>query len=328
MGDKSPLKSTIKIEKIDLDNRDYDFTFDEVLKEDIKNLADSIERFGILNPVRLVDGGDFYIIISGRKRIIAAKYAGMDEVLTLVYDSKIEKRHAMTMSLLDNFPHREYTAVEASWVINRIAEDFKVYEDDIIRDFFPLLHLPPSKKILKELLLISELSDEVKKVAHNRRYPIKVLTRWLDFGEDDRGKIAGLISGAHFGTGAATEILNLLSDLTTRDGTSVRVILENDEIKAIIDDENLSQNEKGERLREALRRLRYPMLSELEQNFKKYSDSLKMPGGAKITHPPYFEGDTLELKISFKDKKGLKYIGQFIVEASKTEEMDRLLEMI
>ncbi len=328
MTNKTPVFSTVKIEKIDTGVRDYDVTFDGVSKADLEALADSIERFGLLNPVRLVERGDYYTIISGRKRVSAAKNAGVNEVPALVYDDNIEDRCTMTMSLVDNFPERDYTAVEASWIISRLVRDLGIDEDEVIRDFFPLLNLPPSKKILEELLSISELTDEIKALAHNRRYPTKVLARWFDFGENDRRQIAKLISSAHFGTGAAVEVLNLLSDLTTRDDASVEAILENDEIKSIINDENLSQNEKGEKLRGTIRRLRYPMLDELERKFEKSVEDLKIPKSAKISHTPYFEGDTLEFKINFRDTKGLKEMGKFLIEASGSEEMNKLLEMI
>lgn len=328
MAHRAPVFRTVKIKKIDLGAKDYDVTFDAVSGGDLEILTDSIERLGVLNPVRLIDNGDFYIIISGRKRVIAAKNAGMSEVPAFVYDDTITNRYAMTLGLVDNFPKREYTAVEESWIIHRLVRDFGVDEDDVMSDFFPLLHLPPSKKILKELLSVFKLSDKIKVLAHHRRYPTKVLARWLDFAADDRKQIAKLISSAHFGSGATMEILNLLFELTTRDEASVEVILENDRTKAIMDDEKLSQNERGERLREAMKKLRYPMLEELERKFKKWAEDLKIPKGAKIRHTPYFEGDTLELSLNFKDTKGLKEMGKFLVEASEREEMSKLLEMI
>lgn len=328
MANKLPVSRMVKIEKIDFDVRDYDVTFDEISEGNLEILTDSTERLGILNPIRLIDNGDIFIIISGRKRVTAAKNAGMSEVPAFVYDNSITDRYAMTLGLIDNFPEREYTAVEASWIIHRLVRNFGVDDDEIIRDFFPLLRLTPSKKILVELLSIYELTGEIKILAHHRRYSRKILVRWLDFAADDRRQITKLISSAHFGSGAAMEILKLLSELTIRDEASVEVILENDRIKAIMNDKNLSQNEKGEKLRGAIKRLRYPMLDELERKFNKWAEDLNIPRGAKISHTPYFEGEMLEFSINFRDTKGLKEMGEFLIEASEREEMSKLLEMI
>jgi len=79
-------------------------TFDE---ESIKELASSIERHGILQPITVEPRPDgTYTLLIGERRFIAAKRAGMDVVPVIIKDEKLNPDESLETRLIENL-HRE-----------------------------------------------------------------------------------------------------------------------------------------------------------------------------------------------------------------------------
>lgn len=70
---------------------------------DMVALTESIRKSGVINPVvvRPIEGTENYEIISGHRRIFAAKKAGLSEVPALIYS--LDKDAAKAMKLLQEF---------------------------------------------------------------------------------------------------------------------------------------------------------------------------------------------------------------------------------
>ena len=74
---------------------------------DMVALTESIRKSGIINPVvvRPIEGSENYEIISGHRRIFAAKKAGLTEVPALIY--ALDKDAAIVAVVDSNF-NREH----------------------------------------------------------------------------------------------------------------------------------------------------------------------------------------------------------------------------
>ena len=75
--------------------------------EEMENLTESIRQSGILSPliVRPIENTDEYEVISGHRRLYAAKKAGISEVPALIYP--IDRNEAAIL-LVDSNLHREH----------------------------------------------------------------------------------------------------------------------------------------------------------------------------------------------------------------------------
>ncbi len=324
----SAVPMDISIEKINLEDRRYTVSLDSDSFDQNSDLTASVASYGILNRVRLIDSGDSYVPIAGLRRLFAAERLGIGTVPALVYNDGLSDADAMRIALADNFPAREYTAIEASGVVSRLIYDFGVGEEEVVGEFFDLLHLPHSSKIVSDLLSVAALSDEIKGLCHARRYPLKPIVRWCGFDEGEGDGLLTLVSAAPFGSGIVTELLGSVADIVKRDGIAVDEILEDTVIKSILADEGVPSGVRGERIRERIRGIRYPIHSGLNKRFDDAVGRLGLPKGAEISHHPHFEADYLDLKFRFKDGRDLKRLGDFLNTASESEEIEDLLDMV
>lgn len=94
-------------------------------QEKLKELADSIVREGIMQPllVRPITGGeDKYEIIAGERRFRAAKIAGLSEVPVLIRD--VSDEQAAIMALIENMQREDLNPLEEAKGIKRLIDEF------------------------------------------------------------------------------------------------------------------------------------------------------------------------------------------------------------
>jgi len=95
--------SEVKLDQIVVEDR-IRKTFGD---DSIKELASSIERHGILQPITVEPRPDgTYTLLIGERRLIAAKRAGIDVVPVIVMDEKLKPDETVETRLIENL-HRE-----------------------------------------------------------------------------------------------------------------------------------------------------------------------------------------------------------------------------
>ena len=79
-------------------------------KEDIQELAGSIKRYGLLQPISVRDEGDSYQIIAGERRWRASQFAGLQEIPAVV--KSVSDEELMVLSLIENVQRKDLEPLE------------------------------------------------------------------------------------------------------------------------------------------------------------------------------------------------------------------------
>ena len=96
--------SEVKVDEIVVEEDRIRKTFDE---DSMKELASSIERHGILQPITVQPRSDgTYTLLIGERRFMAAKRAGANVVPVIVMDEKLKPDETVEARLIENL-HRE-----------------------------------------------------------------------------------------------------------------------------------------------------------------------------------------------------------------------------
>ena len=90
-------------------------SFDETA---LRELADSIRAYGILQPLTVRDRGGFYELVAGERRLRAARIAGLREVPCLV--AEVGEEDAALLALIENLPRRDLDYMEEAAAIARL----------------------------------------------------------------------------------------------------------------------------------------------------------------------------------------------------------------
>ena len=100
--------------------------FDE---EQLKELAESIKRYGVLQPLLVKKNGSFYEIIAGERRWRAAKLAGIKEVPVVLRE--YSKQEAMEIALIENVQRADLNPIEEAQAYQQLVNEFGLTQEEI-----------------------------------------------------------------------------------------------------------------------------------------------------------------------------------------------------
>jgi ParB family chromosome partitioning protein len=125
-------------------------------EEALKELADSISEQGIIQPLTVRKlGYDKYQIISGERRLRAAKMIGMNEVPCYIRVANDEQM--LEMALIENTHREDLNAIEIAISYQRLIEECKLTQEELskkigkqrstIANYIRLLRLPAEVQV-------------------------------------------------------------------------------------------------------------------------------------------------------------------------------------
>jgi ParB family chromosome partitioning protein len=102
-------------------------TFDQ---QALSELAESIKRYGILQPLVVTPNGkDSFYIVAGERRWRASKLAGLDKVPAIVRTS--QELEQLEIALIENVQRVDLSPLEQASSIQRLHEQFNLSYDTI-----------------------------------------------------------------------------------------------------------------------------------------------------------------------------------------------------
>ncbi len=130
----------------------------------LQELADSIKRKGILEPLIVRKITDGYELIVGERRWRAAQKAGLREVPVLV--KEMDERDSLEASLIENLQRDDLNPLEEAGGYKGLVDEFGISQEELgtrlgkdrttITNVLRLLKLPPE---VKEQLLQNRISS-------------------------------------------------------------------------------------------------------------------------------------------------------------------------
>lgn len=122
--------------------------FDE---ETLIALADSIGQLGLIQPVTVRTGGNGYELISGERRLRAARRAGLERIPA--YVREVDADSMLQMAIVENIQREDLNPIEEALAYRRLMEECAMTHEDVARsvaksrsavtNMLRLLRLPP-----------------------------------------------------------------------------------------------------------------------------------------------------------------------------------------
>lgn len=98
-------------------------------EEALNELAESIKRYGIIQPLLVQKREDYYEIIAGERRWRAAKLAKLKEVPVIVKD--YSDQEIMEISLIENIQREDLNPIEEASAYQRLIDEFHLKHEEI-----------------------------------------------------------------------------------------------------------------------------------------------------------------------------------------------------
>ena len=100
-------------------------------KESLNELKESIEQFGIIQPIIVRKKEDKYEIIAGERRWRAAKEAKLEEIPCII--KEIDDKEAMKLALIENIQREDLNPIEEASAYKSLMENYKLTQEDLAK---------------------------------------------------------------------------------------------------------------------------------------------------------------------------------------------------
>ena len=163
MKEESDTMLFIEIDKIKTNPYQPREEFDDVT---LQELADSIKQKGVIQAitVRKITDGD-YELLSGERRLRAARIAGIDNIPAFVMDVTA-KEDLLEISLIENIQRKDLNALEIANAYQRLIDECNLTQEQValkvgksrtaVTNFLRLLRLPEQ---IKESIRKGQISE-------------------------------------------------------------------------------------------------------------------------------------------------------------------------
>ncbi len=119
-------ETLIKLSRIEPNEGQPRKSFDE---ETLKELADSMKEYGVLQPLLVKRKGDNFQIIAGERRWRAAKMAGLKEVPVIVRE--YNKQQSVEIALIENVQRADLNPIEEALAYQQLMQEFGLKQEEI-----------------------------------------------------------------------------------------------------------------------------------------------------------------------------------------------------
>jgi ParB family chromosome partitioning protein len=130
----------------------------------IDELAESIKRHGVIQPIVVRPSGDGYQIVVGERRWLAAKRAGLESIPARIVSASDEDM--MVLALVENMQREDLNPMEQARAYRELSERFGMSQEEIARavgkdrstvaNTMRLLSLPPE---IQELVASGRITE-------------------------------------------------------------------------------------------------------------------------------------------------------------------------
>jgi hypothetical protein len=169
---------------------------------------------------------------------------------------------------------------------------------------------------------------EIRSFATERGFHPQTLKRWLNWAEADRDALLSLASNLKIGENHQRDMMDWLEEIAVRDHAKIQQILTSKIITDIESDPRLGRADKLKRIKEQIRRIRFPRLAETEDAIRARIQELKLHPGISVTVPPGLEGGKLNIAFqSSSHEELLKQIAK-LAEAAEKKSITEIFDLL
>ena len=144
----------MKLSKIEPNREQPRKNFEE---DALLELADSIKKFGVVQPLVVQKRDDYYEIIAGERRWRAAKLAGLKEVPVIV--KEYTKQEAVEISLIENIQRENLNPIEEAMAYKRLLTEFSLKQEEVAE------RVSKSRVAVTNSMRLLKLSEKVQQMV-------------------------------------------------------------------------------------------------------------------------------------------------------------------
>jgi hypothetical protein len=289
-------------------------------------LEKSIAHHGVMHHPLIAPGtpGE---VISGHKRIFAAKRANIKEIEVMELQSALTKEESFMLAILSNW-NQNMPELDRAWTIAKASRIFNFSKEMILEEIFPALGISEDKGFYDEALEIMSLHKSILDGIATGLVPFRGAKSLSRFSKPDQEAFAAqVISQASLTTNQLMKVCEWLFDLLKMANQNLEgYVAAQPALKGILQGKS-DRKAKGEQVFACLRSLRFPSLEGKTREFTALSNQLQEnKSGISVDVPLCFETEGFTVRAKIKDAKDLERLSEVLEKKRKV--LNSLLDIV
>lgn len=163
----------------------------------LSELADSIAVHGVLQPLTVRQTEDGWQLVSGERRLRAARLAGLDRVPCLV--AQVDQEESAVLALVENLQRRDLDFLDEALALSQLTATYRMTQEEVAR------RLGKSQSAVANKLRLLRLAPDALSLLRSQGFSERHARALLRLPEEERQIRAAQYIVAHDLTVRATE---------------------------------------------------------------------------------------------------------------------------
>ena len=307
MTDFQPQVSKFSLSSIDTEDSTYCLR-PHCTDEIDQALSDSMQHIGLLHPPLVQDSDTGTVILSGRKRILAAKELGWQELACLILKKKTPVQLKWKILLSHAIIGSQLSYIEQAIFFDKASQEL---DHSTVLTFLPILGYKQNPQLLNTFSRSLNLAPTAIKALHHSHIQPKSIDLLAQCTYKDQETLVRLIEAFKLGSSKQRNLILLALDLTRRLNRPLEeIITEWSRGRTKQNSENRPQ--QAAELFGWLAEKQSPRLHRADQEFKTFIREIKLPESCTLLPTPSFEDNKLTLEIRFSDRNHFREMWDII----------------
>lgn len=281
-------------------------------------LERSISAVGLLHPpvlqAVLQKTAGSHIVVSGFNRIKAVSALGWRNIYCLVLPGDTAPEDCLLFSIADNISSRSLNILEQANAVHKLSAF--VPDKPCLCAMLEDIGLSLSPGLISKYERLLAMPDEVRIIVGRGLMTLGAALSLENMDFRSVHMICKLIVRLCPGTNQQKEILARLKEIAAQKNIPVSSVLEFPDISGILNSGETDRKAMLRRLRKALRRLCFPSLCTMEEQFAESLSRLGLPPGMRFIFPEGFEDTRYRLELEVKSASDMENYGRLMQEIS------------
>jgi hypothetical protein len=168
----------------------------------------------------------------------------------------------------------------------------------------------------------------IRQYAQSKGFHSQTLERWLGWEPAARHALLRLALELKVGENHLRDLMDWLEEIALREQSMIEGILTSQSIVDFASDPRLGRADKLKRIKEEIRRRRFPRLAQLEDAIRKRIHELKLHPEIRLTVPLGLEGGRLQVELSGSSHDEFKRLIGKLAEAATDDKVREIFALL
>ena len=169
---------------------------------------------------------------------------------------------------------------------------------------------------------------EIREYAKAKGFHPQTIARWISWNPADSFALERLVFALKVSENHLRDLLDWLEELALRDQIAIHKILASKTIDDIATDPRLGRADRLKKIKEQIRRLRYPRLAETEDALRGKIQELKLHPGIRISVSPGLEGGQIRVEFTADNHDELRRLANKLTDAADHQLMPEIFQLL